>query len=266
MMRRFTILAAGVCVANLLSGVSVLAQNTEPSEEAQSRRRPVRIWSVPPSSGNCVTFNFVRAGLKASYRTVSKDGTVTYTITYLSDNETQTKVTQKVQSPGPGGTITTDAETTMDWESIGVTGGSGRALKQFYVKTTTPIAGFTSITETTSQFVPSLLTGPKTWCADATFRVPPSTQTVTVKATPGGTSGSLVVTNESTIRIVSVAEQVTVPAGTFDTVRHEGVSIAGSVVSPATVWTSKQHSILVKQLTYNAQGELENTTELMSLQ
>lgn len=269
MMRRFGMFAAAVCVASALLGTTAVAQEGGTSDsEAQTRRRPVR-WgggTTPPPSGGCFTFNNVRAGLKASYRTVGKDGTVTFQVTYLSDNDTQTKVTQKVQSPGPTGTVNTDAETTMDWEAVSVTGGTGRALKKFYLKSTSVVQGFNLVTETTSTFVPSLLTGPKSWCAGATFRVPPTNQTVVTKSTPGGTTTVLNVTNENTIKIISIAEAVTVPAGTFDTVRHDGVAIAGSVVNPVTVWTSKQHSVLVKQLTYNAQGQLENTTELLSIE
>lgn len=268
MTKRATILAVMTAVASTLAGSAAFAQETNAAlPEAQTRRRPVR-WGTPTPApgGGCYTFNSVRAGLKASYRTVSKDGTVTYQITYVSDSDAQTKVTQRIQSPGPSGTVNTDAETTMDWEMVAVTGGNGRALKSLFVKSTSPVAGFSLVTETTSTFAPSLLTGPKSWCAGSTFRVPPSNQTVVTKATPGGTTTTLNVTNEMTIRILAVSESITVPGGTFDTVKHDGVAIAGAVVNPVTVWMSKQHSILVKQLTYDAQGVLANTTELMAVQ
>ncbi len=229
-----------------------------PLTEAQ-RRRAVRSPGSVPQSGNCHTFALVRAGLVAGYRSTAPSGTVTFQVTYLSDTPTQTKTTQKVQAP----TGNADVETALDGEVV----GNLRGLKHINVKTTMTVPVLGTVTGTTDvDFVPSLLAGPAAgWCVGETWTIAPVTETI---VTTGFASAPpvIVTTIASTGEVLAVGENVTVPAGTFRTVKYRSAIASGTSVQPAITWTSMDHSIVVKQDTLDAAGNVTSTTELVSLQ
>jgi len=224
-----------------------------------ARRRAVRAPAAPVVSNNCHTFNLVRAGLKASYLTVAPGGNVTFTVTYISDTPTQTRTTQKVQAPSGNA----DVATTLDGEVV----GNLRALKHIKISTTTtvPVLGALT-TDVNIDFVPSLIAGPAAgWCVGATWNVSPVTETIT-------TTGAfplppvIVTTVASTGEVLAVGEVITVPGGTFTTVKHRNSIVSGTSVQPAITWVSMADSIVVKQDTLDASGNVTSTTELTSLQ
>jgi hypothetical protein len=207
----------------------------------------------------CHTFNFVRPGLKASYRSVAPGGTVTFQVTYISDTLLQTKTTQKVQAP----TGNADVATTLDAELV----GNIRALKHIKLSTTTtvPILGAVT-TDTNIDFVPSLAAGPANgWCVGATWTIPAVTETVT-------NTGSvplppvIVTTVGSVGEVLAVGESVTVAGGTFNTVKYRSQIVSGQNVAPAITWVSMNDNIVVKQDTFDASGNVTSTTELTALQ
>jgi hypothetical protein len=229
-----------------------------PIAEAQ-RRRAVRSPSATPASGNCHTFALVRAGLVAGYRSVAPGGTVTFQVTYIYDTPTQTKTTQKVQAP----TGNADVETILDGEVV----GNLRGLKHINVKTTATVPVLGSVSGTTDiDFVPSLVAGPAAgWCAGETWSISPVTETITTTGF-GAAPPVIVTTIASTGEVLAVGESVTVQAGTFQTVKFRNAVVSGSSVQPAITWTSMDHSIVVKQDTLDAAGNVTSTTELVSLQ
>jgi hypothetical protein len=227
--------------------------------EAQ-KRRAVRSnpGTTPPPQGNCHTFGLVAPGTKASYRSDAPGGVVTFTITWISDTPTQTKTTQKVTANN----TTSDAETVLDGEVV----GNLRALKHFNLKvsSTVPVLGKVT-TETDVTFTPSLVAGPaQGWCVGNTWTVPPVTEQIVVKS-PQGTFPTTVTTIASTGEVLAVGESVTVPGGTFNTVKHRGSILSGSSVQTAITWTSMQHNIVVRQDTIDAGGAVTSTTVLTSL-
>ena len=234
--------------------VSLLA----PVSHAAGKRRAVRAPAAPVQS-NCHTFGLVRAGLKASYLSVAPGGNVTFQVTYLSDTPTQTKTTQKVQAPSGN----SDVATTLDGEIV----GNLRALKHIKLTTTitVPILGALT-TDANVDFVPSLIAGPAAgWCTGATWTVSPVTETLT-------TTGSfplppvIVTTVASEGVVLAVGESITVPAGTFNTVKYKSAIVSGTSVQPAITWVSMADNIVVKQDTLDAGGNVTSTTTLTGLQ
>lgn len=229
-----------------------------PASEAATRRRAVRAPAAPVQS-SCHTFALVRAGLKASYLSVAPGGNVTFQVTYLSDTPAQTKTTQKVQAPSGNSDVTT----TLDGEIV----GNLRALKHIKLSTTTTVPILGAVTaDTNIDFVPSLAAGPAGgWCTGATWMIAPVTETVTV-------SGAfplppvVVTTVASEGVVLAVGEFVTVPAGTFKTVKHRNYIVSGTSVQPAITWVSMTDSIVVKQDTLDANGAVTSTTTLTALQ
>lgn len=219
--------------------------------------------SAPPSAsaptGNCHTFGFVKAGLKATYLTTSPGGNVTFTITWVSDTATQTVTTQKVTTPQ----ATTDVETRLDGETVGIL----RGLKHLYTKSTTPVPVIGSVvTEVDVDFVPSLIAGPAGgWCTGATWTIAPTTETVTSK-TIAGTQTQIQTTVAGTGEVLAVGETITVPAGTFQTVKYKGNVVANNNPQPAITWTSMADAIVVRQDTLDAGGNVTSTTTLQSKQ
>lgn len=227
--------------------------------QAQKRRAVRSNPGTPaPPQGNCHTFGLVAAGTKASYLSTAPGGNVTFTITWISDTPTQTRTTQKVTANG----TVSDAETVLDGEVV----GNLRALKKFNLKvsTTVPVLGKLT-TETDVTFTPSLVAGPAAgWCVGNTWTIPPVTEQILVKS-PQGTFPSTVTTIASTGEVLAVGESVTVPGGTFNTVKHRGSILSGSSVQTAITWVSMQHNIVVKQDTIDGSGAVTSTTVLTQL-
>jgi hypothetical protein len=231
--------------------------------EAAGRRRAVGKGAAGPApGGDCHTFGFVQAGLKASYlSTTSNGGVATYTITYLSDTATETKTTQVVSTPQGNA----DAVTTLTGEQV----GNLRGIKHIDVDTTitVPVLGKLT-TEIDVDFVPSLIAGPlEGWCVGNTWDVAPVTETVTAKI-PLAPQGPPVVTTTVGSRgeVLAVGESVTVPGGTFNTVKYRGLLVSDSV-QPAITWVSMEHNIVVKQQTFDTvSGALTSDTVLTNVQ
>jgi hypothetical protein len=230
-----------------------------PVAQGGSRRRSVRSGPVSATPPACHTFGLVRAGLKASYLSVAPGGNVTYQVTYISDTATQTKTTQKVQAPSGN----SDVATTLDGEIV----GNLRALKHIKLTTTitVPILGALT-TDANLDFVPSLIAGPAAgWCTGAIWTVSPVTETLT-------TTGSfplppvVVTTVASEGVVLAVGESITVPAGTFNTVKYKSAIVSGTSVQPAITWVSMADNIVVKQDTLDDAGNVTSTATLTALQ
>ena len=225
-----------------------------PSAQAQKRRAVRSNPGTPaPPQGQCHTFGLVAAGTKATYSTTAPGGNVTFTITWISDTPTQTKTTQKTTSNG----ITTDAETVLDGEVIGPL----RALKHFNIKVsaTLPVIGKTT-TETDVTFTPSLVAGPaQGWCVGNKWDIPAVTENIVVKS-PQGTIPSIVTSIAAQGEVLAVADVITVPAGTFSTVKYKGVVVSGTSVQTAITWVSMQKNIVVRQDTLDGAGNVTSTT------
>lgn len=231
--------------------------------EAGPRRRAVGKGPVAaaPPPGQCHTFSFVRAGLKASYLSTTPNGSATYTITYISDTATQTKTTQIVSTPQGNAT----AVTTIDGEVV----GNLRGMKHIDITTTitVPVVGALT-TEIDVDFVPSLILGPAAgWCVGNTWNVAPVTETVTTKAPFVTPTTQIITTIGGSGEVLAVGESVTVPAGTFQTVKYRGLTVANNTVQESITWTSMEHSIVVKQQAIDpATGAITTDTVLTALQ
>src|SRR3954452_6611584 len=196
-----------------------------------ARRRATAPPSAQQPSGNCHTFGLVAAGTQASYLTTTSNGNVSFTITWISDTPTQTKTTQHVVTPQ----ATTDVETTID----GVLSGNLRGMKHIYTKSTTPVPLLgNTVIEVDIDFVPAFIAGPAAgWCTGETWSVPATTETIVSKSIVGQTS-NIVTTIGSDGAVLAVGELVTVPAGTFRTVKYRSNTVSGTSPQPAITWTS----------------------------
>jgi hypothetical protein len=248
-------------VATRLLVVSLLAVVlVTPAEGA--RRRAVGKAKTPSNPpGQCHTFGLVRPGLKASYVSTTSNGSASYTITYISDAPTQTVTTQVVSTPQGNA----DARTTVDGEIVGTL----RALKHIDLTTTItlPVVGTLS-TEVDIDFVPSLAAGPAAgWCVGNTWSVPPVTETIVTRAPFVTPITTTVVTAASTGEVLAVGDTVSVPAGSFRTVKYRGVFVAADTVQTAITWVSMDHNIVVKQDSIDpATGTITTATQLTALQ
>lgn len=237
----------------------LLAVIIAPVSFGASRRRASAPPAKAPVQSGCHTFGLVTPGTKATYLSTTSNGNVNFTITWISDTPTQTKTTQHVVTPQ----ATTDVETTID----GVVSGNLRGMKHVYTKSTTPVPFFgNTVVEVDIDFVPALIAGPSEgWCTGATWSVPAVTETVVSKSIAGQQS-NIITTVGSDGTVLAVGESVTVPAGTFQTVKYRNSIVSGTSVQPAITWTSMDRSIVVKQDTLDANGNVTSSTQLTALQ
>jgi hypothetical protein len=236
--------------------VSLFAVLMVVSAEGQ-RRRSVRHTPAagPVTPGPCHTFALVRPGLKASYLSTTPTGSATYTITYISDTPTQQKTTQVVSTPAGNA----NAVTTIDGEVSGLL----RGMK--HIDITTSISGFT--TEVDIDFVPSLILGPAAgWCEGETWSVAPVTETIVTKAPFVLPVSSIQTTIGGDGKVLAVGEMVTVPAGTFRTVKYRGVTFVNNTIQESITWASMDHSVVVKQDSFDTNGVNVTATVLTKLE
>lgn len=237
--------------------VSLLVLCLAAPAEAQ-RRRAVRT-GPPQQLVQCHTFGLIAAGTVATYVTNTPQGNVNFTITWLSDTPTRTHTTQRVQTPQGSAEV----ETILDGEVV----GSLRGIKHLYVKNITqvPVMG-PVITEVEIDFVPSLVAGPAGgWCPNATWDVPPVTQTITTRgAVP--VPPQVVTTLASTGQVLAVDEVLVVPAGEFHTVKYRGTVVSPNGVQSAITWVSMERNVVVRQDTIDAAGAVTSVTQLTALQ
>jgi hypothetical protein len=238
--------------------LSLLAVCLVAPAEAQ-RRRAVR--SGPPKQivNQCHTFGLVQAGTVGTYRTNTPQGDVNFSITWISDTPTRTHTTQKVQTPQGS----SDVVTILDGEVVGAL----RGIKHLNVKTTTqaPVIG-PIVLEVDIDFAPSLVAGPVSgWCEGATWDVPPVTETITTRGGPVPIPPQIVTTIASTGVVLAVDEVITVPAGTFHTVKYRGTGVSANGVHSAITWVSMERNIVVKQDTIDANGAVTSVTQLLSV-
>ena len=209
---------------------------------AEGRVRAVRkTQALLPSTPQCHTFPLVKAGTKGTYLSTTPTGSATYTITWLSHTPTRTQTTQVVSTPQGNA----DAVTTIDGEVVGLL----RGMKHIDVKTsiTVPFVGKVT-TEVDVDFVPSLILGPAAgWCVGHKWNVAPVTETITTSAPLVPPVTTIVTTIGGDGEVLAVGENVTVPAGTFRTVKYRGVTVANNTAQTSITWTSMAHSIVVKQ-------------------
>jgi hypothetical protein len=67
--------------------------------------------------------------------------------------------------------------------------------------------------------------------------------------------------------VLAVGDMVTVPAGTFATVKYRGVYFANNTIQTSITWTSMDHAIVVKQDSFDpATGVNVTATQLTALQ
>lgn len=243
--------------------LSLLVVSLVPAVEAQNRRRAVRSTPpaiVAPPTGQCHTFGFVRPGLKATYLSNAQGGDVTSTVTYISDSATETRTTQTVTTAQGNA----EGETVITGELV----GNLRAVKHIFIRTSiiAPVIGRVT-TDVDIDFVPSLAAGPAGgWCVNATWVSSPSTQTITTRPSfgPPTTITNNVLSNEGIV--LAVGERITVPAGTFDTVKYRGTYASASGAQVAVTWVSMQHNIVVRQDTLDAGGSTTSVMQLTALQ
>jgi hypothetical protein len=230
-----------------------------PASFGATRRRAAKPPTTQAPTGNCHTFGLVTPGTKATYLTTTSNGNVTFTITWISDTPTQTKTTQHVVTPQ----ATTDVETTLD----GVVSGNLRGLKHLYTKSTTPVPFLgNTVVEVNIDFVPALIAGPSAgWCTGETWSVPATTETI-VSNSLAGQQSSIVTTIASDGQVLAVGESVTVPAGTFQTVKYRSNTVSGTSVQPSITWTDMTRSIVVKQDTLDGAGNVTTSTQLTAVQ
>lgn len=247
--------------ASRLLAVSLFAALMVVPAEGQKIRSVRKTPALVAPGSQCHTFNLVRAGLKASYLSTTPNGSATYTITYISDTPTQTKTTQVVSTPQGNA----DVVTTIDGEVVGLL----RGMKHIDVKSsiTVPVLGKLT-TEVDIDFVPSLILGPAAgWCVGNTWTVAPVTETIVTKAPFVTPATTIVTTVGGQGEVLAVGESVTVPAGTFRTVKYRSALFANDTVQPAITWASMDHSIVVKQDAYDAvTGAIVTATQLTNLQ
>jgi hypothetical protein len=224
-----------------------------------TRRRAAKPPTTQAPAGNCHTFGLVTPGTKATYLSTTSNGNVTFTITWISDTPTQTKTTQHVVTPQ----ATTDVETTLD----GVVSGNLRGLKHLYTKSTTPVPFLgNTVVEVNIDFVPALIAGPSAgWCTGETWSVPATTETI-VSNSLASQQSSIVTTIASDGQVLAVGESVTVPAGTFQTVKYRSNTVSGTSVQPSITWTDMTRSIVVKQDTLDGAGNVTTSTQLTAVQ
>jgi hypothetical protein len=213
----------------------------------------------PNNGGTCVNVPFVRAGLKATYRITDSSGVWTMVTTVTADGASQRKQTD--HAVNSGGTSDIDSTFSFTMQS------NLRLITRSVSNATTVAAGFPILVTTDSTFNPAMTLGPVTeFCSGATWPIPATTQTIVIGGTfPGPTT--TVNRPAATGSVMAINESLTVPAGTFNTVKYHGVDGAtDSNIQSTNVWVSIADGIMVKEQNLDANGNVKTTMELSSLQ
>jgi len=208
----------------------------------------------PPAGGDCVTLPFMRAGLVLGYRT--SDGSYSSTQTVISDSATKTELHDAAIAGG----VSEDIDSTFDYVVQGDLRAVTHMLSKATVHSVINILANTDIT-----YSPGLVISPlSSYCPNATFAIPATTQTVALSGTiPGPTT----VTQRpaATGVILSVNESLTTAAGTFTTVKYKSTQGASSTVAYSYGWYDIATGVLVRQQEFGASDNLVQTLDLISI-
>jgi len=208
----------------------------------------------PPAGGDCVTLPFMRAGLLLGYRT--SDGSYSSTQTVISDSATKTELHDAAIAGG----VSEDIDSTFDYVVQGDLRAVTHMLSKATVHSVINIQANTDIT-----YSPGLVISPlSSYCPNATFAIPATTQTVVLTGTiPGPTT----VTQRpaSTGVILAVNESLTTAAGTFTTVKYKSTQGASSTVAYSYGWYDIATGVLVRQQEFGSSDNLVQTLDLISI-
>jgi hypothetical protein len=201
-------------VAAVLAASAVLTINAAPVEAPQAARSA--------QSGDCVTIGTPKPGVTYHYTHAQSNGVTTQT---SHQWETVTPTGSRVKNVGPAGTqIQVNEHHIVDDAAV-----LDRTSKE----------SATGVVLEATSFKPGLVSDPAfRACAGQTWAIPSVTaafQSQQQKASAQTPAGNL--------RIVAIRERITVPAGTFDTVRYIRTS-----QSVDEYWKSIEHGVVVKHI------------------
>ena len=225
--------------------------------------------------GSCVDLTYPSVGLVASYegtQTVEGISTqISYTDTYTAvSTNSITKSTEQLVT-GAGFSASSSSVTTSFLERMDGWLFTTETDAEFTTTTTSP-AGQSTVTSTTNLlFDPPQGSSPETICDGMIFFI------ASVTSTSTGTSGGVPLpetsapTGESEVEVISVNESLTVPAGTFSTVRQINKSLDddGEVNGFSEGWFINGEGGVPARLdfyeTSNGMDTLISTIELQSI-
>lgn len=209
-------------------------------------------------NGNCVTLPYPATGLQANYNVTSDGTTGTISVTYTSTGPTQSTSETTSSFSGSGTSSSSSTTTTQNYSII----SDYLYVESVETVVSTTVPGLGSLDETTSTtFSPAQNDGPalkyceqQSWTSDS---VTQTTSTINFGVPSGAISSSTEVVNGL---VEAVNESVTVPAGTFTTVRVKENSSGEDTIT----WFSTELGIFVKVQTLNGNGTVTSETELAS--
>lgn len=256
-----SVVGNAVMISNLMADGQDFDVRLEWNSEAQGLRFSQMALSGGGgnNSGQCVDIDFPANGsrivwdLTGTQQGISVTGTVDTTYVSISDQSSNTHTLSDLTMLG------STSSSTSDTEQVYRIDNNLLYSRRIEVMATSVAAGMNIQTTSVSSFSPDWLVGPSGhYCAGFTWNSPPVTLTQSITGIPD--------VIEQTVEfdgvIESVNDVITVPAGTFTTVRIR----RDRMDQTATIaWTDRDSGLLVKQEDYQA-GALTQTIVAKTIQ
>ena len=205
-------------------------------------------------NGNCVNISLPASGTRQTFN-VSANGAAVGTVntTYNSIGDTQSNTTTHSELSTQGISTVTDSTEVQKYEIT----ANKIYVSSVEVSGTSTVAGFSIPVSSTITNTPAQLLGPaKVYCEGETWTAPSVSQSVV--ANGFNTTSQTEVSNG---KVVSINESVTVPAGTFTTVRMERTESSGKTIH----WLGTSNGLTIKQQTFDNGGALTGETVTASI-
>jgi len=218
-----------------------------------------------PGNGNCVAVGPPAEGTVANYQTVSTQqggqSVLDFTTEYVAVSNTQITTRQTSEANIGGLQSTSETDSTSNFE----VDGDLIYTTSVSTSTTSTIPNFGTSTQGIEiSYSPRLFNGPaSTYCEMQQWTVGTVSQSTTSTPPIMGQPATVVSdTSPVNATVLSVNESVTVPAGTFNTVKWE-LGFGGSVTS--VNWFDPDTGLNIKVETFDDLDALTSTTELQSI-
>lgn len=191
-------------------------------------------------AGECIRPTLPKAGTVYDFRLTGPDGETTSRTTFLS--VTDTVATSRTDSTSGGTTTRSDTTSTISYlpgDLVGVVSVDTAAQTQI------------GTVRTVVAYGPAWVSGPGPNVCPGVTWTSPSTPFTTTTTTPYGSSSQGGASVPSRGRVVSTAETITVPAGTFPTYR---VFVERDDQTTTETWLSHEYGLAIRQVDVTSKG------------
>lgn len=242
-----------------IAGLMVEGQAYDVSLGFSKQNQSMVFSSIAASSGggggggDCVTVPWLKSGTVTKHN-ISGSSTGTMEVTYKSVSKTGSTTDTKLDATSGGVKLVQSSATTTKYHVTDYM----LYLEATDTTATTTVAGYNITNKIKSAYNPAYKTGAvEKFCLNQTWHSDSVTATITADGVAAPTQ-----TPALDGIVESINDTITVPAGTFNTVRVKSSPSTGGYT---LVWTDKVSGNMVRQRTYTSGGAQTDSYELASV-